>query len=545
MALRNTDHTPMAKLRKATSEPAISRDSPSPEQKPAVERVSKTTAPKLRHDVSLAWLVLLGLLILASLPLLIDLKTSGVWSEQEAVSVAIASETIQRKAPLADGQTSLQAWTPVYQGESRWDLPPGGTWVHMVMFSGVKPSPDTPNAVNDKAWVYRARLGSVIMALLFVASVFWAGYSIGGLSTGTISALVVMTMPLLLGYGRHANPYITAGAWSALSIAGALWAMRPLRAAPSLPRQFIGWITCGVGLGLATLTLGPTAIPGTLLSTIVLAMICPRRVGHIMGLIASTALAALLLMPWALHVHGHDPDVWQQWLSRLAPDFGQAGLGQIFKRGGWRLALTAMLSGLWLIWLIPAIVQPFSTSSGASRRRLLLGWGWLVTALILVAFAPGETKYAGLLLAVAPASVAIGLIIQQFHDLSAEGRHARLWLIGRWLSCGTMLALAIALPLVGYLLSHHPETVQWLPDLDRSVLAKMHWSFYSGAALALLLVSVLATRFAINNHPGRTASCLSVWLLMFFGLAAIPMSRSEQFNTPHDPPLPEQVSRIY
>ena len=527
----------MAKLQRTQTGPATGRDEQPAQEVPTVDRVAKTKAPKPRHDVGLAWLVLLGLLILAALPLLIDLNTPGVWTEQEALSVAISSETMQRKTPITDGETSLQSWTPVYQGESRWDLPPGGTWVHLLMYTGLTATPPGVESPNNSQWVRRARLGAVVMALLFVAAVFWAGYSIGGLPTGVISALVAMTMPLLVGFGRHANPHIAAMAWSALSIAGALWAMRPLRTSPSLIRQLLGWMTCGVGLGMATLTLGPTAIPGTLLCTVVLAMCCPRRIGHIMGLIASTALAVLLLTPWALHVHGHDPEVYQQWLSHLWPDFGQAGWGETFSRAGWRIALAAAISGLWLIWLVPALIQPFSTSTGNARRRLMLGWGWLVAAMLLVAFAPGETRLSGLLMAVAPASVAIGLVIRQFHDLSAEGRHARLWLVGKWLTCGSMIALAIALPLTGYLLNHQPQAVQWLPSSDTSLVATMHWSFWAGAALALLLASILATRFALHNHPGRVSACLAVWMLILLGLSAIPVSRSEHLNTPQDAPI--------
>lgn len=532
----------MAKLRQPAIKPAPSRDAQAVSTPSAVERVSK---PKPRHDVGLAWLVLLGLMLLASLPLLIDLQTPGVWTEEESRSVSISAETMQRQAPLADGETSLQSWTPVYQGESRWDLPPGTTWLQLLTYFGMVTDTASAENPNDMQWVRRARFGSVLMALLFIAAVFWAGYSIGGLQTGSISAMVAMTMPLVLVFGRHANPSIAAAAWSALSIAGALWAMRPLRTAPSLIRQLVGWITCGIGLGLAALTLGPIATPSTLLCTVVLAMISPRRIGHIMGIIASTVLAILILMPWAMHVHGHDPEVYQQWLSQLKPDWGQIGFGNLLSRAGWRLALAAMLSGLWLIWLIPALTQPFSTSTGSARRKLLLGWGWLITGLTLVAFAPGEIGIAGLLLIVAPASVSVALIMQQFHDLSAEGRHAKLWLIGKWVTCGSMIILAIALPLLGYLLSHQPDAVQWLPDVERSLFAKMHWSFYAGAAATLLLASILATRFAIHNHPGRTCASLAAWLLVFLGLASIPVSRSEHLNTTYDPPAAELHSTTF
>lgn len=509
---------------------------------PTNERVTTTTAPKPRHDVGLSWLVLIGLLVLGSLPLLVDLSTPAVWSRQEALSVAISSETKQRKAPIADGETSMQSWTPVYQGESRWDLPPGGTWLHQVMYLGLEADGNTVDTTDNKAWITRARMGSVVMALLFIAAVFWAGHSLGGVTTGAISAMVAMTMPLLLGFGRHANPHIVAITWSTLSIAGALWAMRPLRAAPSLARQLIGWIVCGAGLGLAALTAGPTAIPGTLLCTVVLAMFCPRRIGHIMGLLASTALAVLLITPWALHVHDHDADVWQQWVRQLSPDFAQATLGETLQRASWRLSLAATFSGLWLIWLIPAVTQPFSTSTGKARRKMLIGWGWLITASALLAFAPGPTRISGLLLAVAPASVSIALTIQQFHDLSAEARHARLWLICRWITCGFMLAFAIALPIIGYLLNNRPDLVSWLPSYDHALLAPMHWSFYAGTGIALLLASVLAFRFAHANHPGRTTACLALWLLILACLAAIPISRGERLNTTFNAPDAERHS---
>lgn len=502
----------------------------------SVERVGKTTAPKPRRDVGLAWLVLLGLMILAAGPLLVDLGQPAAWSEAEALSLAISNETHQRKTPMTEAQTSLQAWTPVYQGASRWDLPPGGVWLHMVMYSGLDVEPGAVDADQRKAMRTRARLGSVIMALLFVAAVYWAGHSVGGVTTGAFSALVAMTMPLIVGFGRHATADCAALAWSTLSIAAALWAMRPLRASPAFFRQFLGWLVCGLALGFAALTAGPRAVPVTLLCTITLAMLCPRRIGHIMGLIASSAVAALVLTPWALHAHDHDPNVWQLWINQLTPDLLYDNMVETLRRAGWRLSLAGTLCGLWLVWLIPAVSQPFSTSTGKARRRMLLGWGWLVTAAALLAFAPGPSRIASLLIGVAPASLAIGLVIQQFHDLSAEGRHARLWLICRWIGLALMFCLAIALPLLGYLLNHRPELVEMLPTLKRPLLSSMHWSFYAGAALALLLVSALATRFALGHHPGRTTACLALWLLIIYSLAAIPIARGSMMNHPAQPP---------
>lgn len=504
----------------------------------ADEPISKASLPEPRRDGGLAWLVLLGLVILAAVPLGIELQRPATWTQREALATAISAETLARKTPINDGQTSLDAWTPVYEGESRWDLAPGGIWLHQVMYLGQKAKKiPGENRATDHWLLTRARIGSILMALLFVATVYWAGHSIGGVMTGTLSALTAMTMPLLVGFGRHATADSAAIACSTLSIAGALWAMRPLRATPSLTRQLIGWLVCGIGLGLATLVAGPKAIPATVLCTIALAMACPRRFGHIMGLITSTSIAALMLTPWVLHVHDHDPEIWRAWVGELTPALLENGWMQTLKTAGWRISLSVAACGLWLIWLIPAVSQPFSTSSaGNPRSKMLLGWVWLLLATLLLAFAPGPTRTTGLLIAIAPASVAIGLVMQQFHDLSAEARHARLWLICRWIACTAMIALALALPSLGYLLNHRPELVDWLPCPDQPLLATMHWSFYAGAGVVLLLIAVLACRFAYANHPGRTTASLAVWLIIAYSLAAIPLTRSPLMNTAADPP---------
>lgn len=528
--------------------PTKQRQAPPTDPKPVgdkPERFAKTTAPKPRRDVGLAWLVLLGLLLVAAVPLLIELNQPGLWSQEEALTFAISSETHTRKTPITDAQTSLDAWTPVYQGSSRWDLSPGGVWLQQIMYTGLAADNAADDAQRQQRMLRRARLGSVLMALLFVAAVFWSGHSIGGVSTGALSAMVAMTLPLVVGFGRHATADSAALAWSTLSIAGALWAMRPLRASPGLLRQLVGWVVCGAGLGLATLTDGPRAVPTTLLCTIVLAMLCPRRIGHIMGLLASTAVAALILTPWALHVHDHDANVWQLWINELTPDIAQVGFVDALERAGWRLSMAATLSGLWLVWLIPAVAQPFSTSTGKARRKLLLGWAWLVTAALLVALAPGESRLATLLITVAPASLAIGLVIQQFHDLSAEGRHARLWLVSRWIAGGMMLLLALGLPTLAYLSSFKPELLEMLPELRRPLLMPMDWMFYAGSAIALLLASGLSIRFALGHHPGRTVACLALWLLIAYTMGALTMARGPLLSTPVAPPAisPPSASR--
>ena len=529
----------------ATQTPTRSEpDAPAVAEQPSAavvdERPKTAKLREPRRDGGLAWLVLAGLLVLAATPLLVEIHRPALWSAEEALTVEMSAETHRRKTPITDGDTSLDAWTPVYEGTSRWDLPPGRVWLDQIMFLGIEANGDgTASAPEPTALITRARIGSVLMVLLFVAGVYWAGYSVGGNLTGTISALVAMTMPLIMLFGRHANPQIAAVGWSTLSIAAALWAMRPLRAAPSLARQLIGWLVCGMGLGMATLTAGPIAIPTTMSCTIALAMVCPRRLGHIMGLITSSAVAALLLTPWVLHVHDQDPEIWRVWLNQLTPAIGQAGWLPTLKRMGWRLVLAAALCGPWLIWLVPAVIQPFSTSTGKARRKMLLGWVWLITASTLLAIMYSQTELPNLLMILAPASIAIGLVVHEFHDRSAEARHARLWRISRWLSCGVMAVLSVALPTLGYLINHQPDLVAWLPAAERPLLGTSHWSFYAGTVVALLLISALAIRFAFAHRPAQTVACLAVWLVIAYAVAAIPIARGPMLSTAVNPPTIE------
>lgn len=516
------------------------------EQAPSAKSIApdrvKAGAPAPRRNVRLAWLVLVGLLLLALPALLFDVQQPAVWTEREAKSIAIASETLQRKTPMAEVETSLDDWTPVYQGVTRWDLPPGGVWLQQVMYLGV--SPDEQQAVdsiatlseNPQAIVTRSRLGSVLMALLFVAGVYWAGHSIGGTLTAAISALVGMTLPLVVGLGRVATPEIAALAWSTLSIAAALWAMRPLRSSPALWRQLIGWVVSGIGLGLAILTAGPTIAAPTALCTLAIAMVCPRRVGHVMGMLSSFAIATLLITPWALHVHDHNPDIWRLWLNQFNPIDTQTPWLAMLQRAGIRLGLAAAAAGLWVIWLIPALIQPFSSSTGSARRKMLLGWVWLIVAATLLALRPQGDLVGGLLLVLAPLAVAIGLVTQQFHDRAAEGRYARLWGLGRWVACAAALILSLALPALGYTINHHPDLVGWLAQTDPALLQDTHLSYYASAAAALLLTTVLATRFAAAHHPAQTIAALACWLIIAYAMAAFPIARGPLMSKPAQPP---------
>jgi len=483
-----------------------------------------------------AWLTLLGLMLLAAAPLLLDISKPALFSVAEDRSVITADETHQRRLGYESTRFEIDAWKPIYLGQPRLEQPPGTTWLHMFALNGV-----TPTGLGSDAIKTRARLASAFMAILLVGGVFWAGHSIGGLTTATFAGAVALTMPVLVFFGRIATADMPLATWTALSVAAALWAMRPLRRNPSLIRQLLGWLICGLCMGMATLTGGPTAVPTVILPIIAIALICPHRLSHGMGIAAGLAIAALVVTPWSVHVHEETtPDVWQQWLDTLTPTFLTGGWARYLQAIGWRISAMLALTGWWAIWLIAALLQPFSTSSTEVRRRMLLGWTWYVTTSVLLIFAPGEPNIAGLLAVLAPAALIIGQVMRQFHELSAEGRHARLWRVNRWLMIFGTLCLSLLLPIWGGFETDLPQgLVAWTPWVG-DVYANMHLSFWIGLTLVLVLAAGLAAKFALANHPGRALAAWALWALIAMSVLTIPVARGPLLATPATiPALPQ------
>ncbi|MEM9415828.1 MAG: phospholipid carrier-dependent glycosyltransferase [Planctomycetota bacterium] len=488
--------------------------------------------PRVKRDVGTAWLVLLGLLFAAAIPLLIDLSRPGQFTHDEQRAVGTAIETFQRKQDFKASNEALEPWVPVDLGRLRYDQPPGTTWLHVVAISLGQSQPLNPSAKTD------VRRATVIMALLLIGSVFWAGHNIGGLLTGVLSALIAMTMPALLFFGRIAVPDVPIAAWSALAMAAALWAMRPLRRNPSLLRQFLGWLICGTALGAVMLTGGPIAVPVAAVPILVIAMLCPYRVGHTLGLLAAVAVAALVVTPWAIYVHESTPDGWQRWLSTLSPGTGGNSLLDYAATVLWRTLAMTVLTGVWIVWVVPACLLAFSPSTGEPRRRLLLGTAWMIAAGGLLAFAPGPARYGTLLGIIAPASLALGQLMRHFHNLSAEGRHTHLWSSCKWVAIGLTALLSITLPIFAWLERDLPSSWPWPFATGTPLFAAMHVGYWIGLAAVLGLLAALAARFAIANHPGRAVAAWAGWTLAAAAVLAVPLARGPALNTPATATLP-------
>ncbi|MEM9019072.1 MAG: hypothetical protein AAGC44_00795 [Planctomycetota bacterium] len=487
-----------------------------------------TVRPSRRRDAGTAWLVLLGLLVLATLPLTIELLRPAVFDAREQLAVSIAVETWQRNTAYTSPEHMLAPWTPVIQGRPDVERPPATTWLHVIALRRTM-EPGMEPVAQALLW---CRIIGVGMTLLLIASVYWAGHSMGGVLTAAMSGLVALSMPVLMFVGRLGTGDVHLAAWVALSIAGALWAMRPMRRSPALPRQFMGWLVCGTGLGMATLTAGPVAIPPVVLPLAAMSMICPRRLGHALGVIAALAVAVLVVTPWSIHVHETMPDGWRQWVGAMEPAGFKGEWAVYGQTVGWRASVTLAVLGFWALWLVPGLLQPFSTSTGEARGPMAVGWSWFVTTALLMLLAPGPALVRPLLLLIAPASLMIGQVMRQYHDLSGEGRHARLWRTSRLLTLTATGVLSIGLPLLAVFEPQLPAwTTQWL-GTRRSLMVPMHPGYWVGAGVALLLIATLAGRFALANHPGRALAGWSAWVVVLAVLLIVPLARGELMETP-------------
>jgi 4-amino-4-deoxy-L-arabinose transferase-like glycosyltransferase len=480
----------------------------------------------------MAWMILLALLALSAIPLYSYLSVGSPLNDAQTNSLQITAESWRHRHAMYQGDISLESIVPISKGQPQLNQPPGTVWLNQLAFTSLDPLTTT-----DAQLAYQIRLVTAAFGLLTIAAVFWAGFSVGGLKTASFAALTILACPALILFARAGSPDMPLVALETLSIASAMWALRPLRPAPSLPRQAMGWIICGLALGMAVLTGGLPAMPVILLPIFVISIMCPNRISHLMGLVASIFIAALMVMPWALYVHGQDMYIWEQWVNRLWPtslDSPASFWRAVSDRG----LLAGVVVLPWTLWLIGSLVQPFSASSSGVRRRVFIGWVWLLCVLLLVVTGPGGDGLATMLPILPAAAILIGQCLRLFSDLSAEARHARTWRLTRWPHLALFAVASVALPAGMYFQS----TLVDLDYLKQPIVAPMAWYFWLGLCASLLLITALSTRFAMRHYPGKAMVCWSLWAVVLMSVILIPLSRGPLMNPANTTPPTASIS---
>lgn len=477
------------------------------------------------------WWRFIGMLLLAGLPLFSNLQDTPFMSEAESRTVDASQAAADRQREFGSEAVSMERLTPLKDGKPDYQTPPGITWAHLTAGATLDPAHASTTDLR-----FRARLVSACMGLLTVAAVFWCGFSIGGLSTGTLAGVIFAAMPLTAFYFRQARPEGLQMGCSMLAVAAALWAMRPLRDLPGIARQITGWLLCGLALGAAILVGGPMALPPALIPLLVIVFVCPHRVGHGLGVLAAVLAAALTVTPWAIFVHLHDASAASNWLAQLAPRLPPGGWVDFFHEGLWRLAIMGAAFAVWATWLPGALLQPFSTSSRGVRQRMLIGWSWFVAACVLLVLAPtANSDPATLLTAIPPGAILLGQLLRRMTDLASVGHYAKFWIGTRWVMILLTLALSVALPTVLLVLRRHPE---WAPnpDIGRALHA-VSLSTTLSVGVILLLIAVAGALFAAIHSPPVAVACWAAWCVaaMTLGTSILARTQPVRANAPHEP----------
>ena len=501
--------------------------------RPQKQQLSPTPPPRprskyfkvLKKDRPIAWLVLLGLLLLGSIPIYTYLH-AGPISQRQADVLIPAEQTWRNRHTFYQGDVNLESIVPIVDGEPQLQRPPGDIWLYQIAFASLDPLTATQEQLAENM-----RLLSAFFGLLTIAAIFWAGFSIGGIKTASFSALIALSCPLFTWYARQGTPDIPLIGFHTLAIASAMWALRPLKPTPTVWRQAIGWIICGAALGAAILIGGLSALPIVILPILITAIMCPNRISHVLGLIAAICIAGLMVIPWALSVHQQDTTIWQHWVLDLWPQRMQ-NLPAIWDSITERSLLVLVLALPWTFWLIGAYAQPFSASSSGVRRRVFIGWAWLTCVGVLAVLGLSPTGMPGMVIMLPAATILIGQALRLYSDRSAEGRHARVWRHIRWAHMIFMILASIAIPL-GLLFQEELVDQGWF---DMPIAAPVAWYFSLGLGISLLLITIMSMRYALRHYPGKATIWWSIWSVVLMSVTLIPISRGPWMNPAPDQP---------
>jgi 4-amino-4-deoxy-L-arabinose transferase-like glycosyltransferase len=470
------------------------------------------------------------LLILTALPLLWRLDGTGRLSTEELAAVSVADETFRRQQHLAQEGWTLDRWVPVRAATPVLDEPPGLAWMHdLSMMIGLGQAPSGPDLLE------RLRLVSVVMAMVAVGAVFWAGCSLGGPIVGLVAGLIFLANPLLLHAGREATATVPAAAWSLLAVAALLWAIRPNKAIPKLRRQVLGWVIGGITLGLAGLVQGPAVAMLAFVPLLVLVLAGPRRLTRLIGLGSAAAIAILIATPWAIYIHHHDPAAWSGWAQRLWP----TGDDDVVTIATERALGLLVNSGIWIFLLIMAWFTLWVKRENRDAVSTKV-FGLMTAAVLLFMLVlprPGGNDWmAGVLLA--QAMLALFAARQLLHapglevagrspqtttlsnDKSAPTHTPMLWLIARWPTALIVLVGSISAPLI----LDQPTHIAWSPLLY-------------GLAVGVILILFAVAGFLVirDRRCTRAVAAWSLWSLSAFSLLVLPWPAQ-------DPQMVERIS---
>ena len=472
-------------------------------------------------------LVLAALLAFCLPSTLMKIGASDSTNTMENIAVLSAQETWMRQEA---GDT--KAWImPTVNGRQRVNKPPMLVWLDMAAWKGMT----LDDGIEELIW--RARLVSVGTGLVMLASIYWIGVTLGDRRYAVIATLVAGSMWFVQRQCRYASYDIQVTAWCTLSIAGALWAMRPFGGPtsfvapkksepekmtfaeasasfvpPSRSRWWGGWLVCGIAMAAAVMTKGPLALVLVLLPAAAIIVTLGKHGlrNRLLGLLLGTIVCVLLIAPWYLYAFQTVSYAWNRWSqeTKAARDKFQVVYYYVF---------LFFLVTPWTIWLASGLIHPFTKGDAVTRRRRMIALVWF--AAIFIFFSIPAAKQQRYILPIIPA-VAL-LVAQVFRDHEALAEAGTPDKGVKWLRAPHWVALIVVSLLILPILGDYQMASEFIGRLDpdfadpsRAFASSIGWPAAIAVSAALLFLAIAGWRWhAMHKYTGA-ACTTAAWALL-------------------------------
>ncbi|MEX2672981.1 MAG: phospholipid carrier-dependent glycosyltransferase [Phycisphaeraceae bacterium] len=460
------------------------------------EPPQRVALPDERYSRWRVWLGLLLTVLVCLPPLLVSLSAADVTGGEEAATLLRSRETWQRH----HAGEPLAYLIPTANRQQMLREPPMAVWLNMAAWAGLDPATASPETL-----MHRARLLSVAMALLAVLATYWAGMSVGGGPVAWLAAVALGCSVLFIYQARTATPDSILLGFATLSMAAALWAMRPLKPTAWVGRRMVGWLISGIALAAAILTSGFIAAVFVLPPLIAAILLTPRRrVGNTFGLVFALSLGVVAAVPWYLYVLDPHrvPDAW----GRIV---GHVSMPEHLFVLTWSHGRVLATFFPWIVFLIGALCQPFLRADSERRRQLLIAWSWFV--LVFVAFSIPAAAHPRYLVPILPA---VALMVGQlwaYHTALASRREHDPGV--NWLRLPHWLML-IGMSVGGAWFMLNQQALVEAGHLGNIELAPVATWLVLLTAVVLLTIAVSGAVMHLRWQPRQAACATVAWMLV-------------------------------
>lgn len=463
------------------------------------ELAANQEVPKLLQPQSIGrwWWLLIGLI--SCIPVMfIDLRVRVSTHTMENVALLSSQETFLRQHGWREIPQEKNAWLiPSSNGIPRTVKPPLLVWLNLLAWMDL-----TPENASPQLLTFRARMVTVTLGLVMLASIYWLGRNLGDDRLGLLGLLVLGSTWFVQRQSRTASYDIYLATFACLAIAAQVWAyqLRPERR--RIKAFAVAVVIGGVSMALGWLSKGPLILLVTVLPLIgCLALIRKHWRSNLLLLMLAVCLAILLAAPWYIYVLYHVSNSGGIMIHEYAAQRRE------FQTPFYYVAVLGLMAP-WSLWLIAGLFQPFVRAHGQDRRRLLLVWFWFVSLFIIFSIpAAKQQRYA--LPFVPAAALLIAQVFFEHDNLARQGQRdpgARMLIVPHWLA---LMLASLALPLfigLEYQLAQHG----WISE----TMAKQSPLLCSGVAVILLAISI----WGVSQHwcwrPLRAGLATAIWALV-------------------------------